>query len=119
MPTDREFLKNAQLGHIGSTAAANKRTTIEDANERYITWRKDAIDVNAGDNTAEFVVGATDKDSLVKRVYYTADANVVKVGPTGSGTAQTALNIADKMLAYFQLALRGDSAIATVSAAAR
>ncbi len=76
MPTDREYLKNAEEGHIGSTAAANKKTAVADAHERYITWRKAAADTNAADNTAEFVVGACDKDSLVKRVYYTADANV-------------------------------------------
>lgn len=44
------------------------------------------------------------------------DANTVKVGPSGSGSAQTAGDILSKLLKYFQLTLRKDSAIATDNA---
>lgn len=76
MPTDRTILKRFQEGALGSTAVTSAETAVKEAHRRILTWRKDAEDTNAGDNTSEFVVGAVPRNSKVIRVYYTADANV-------------------------------------------
>lgn len=77
MATDRETLKKAQIGALqGNKDITAPETAVKEAARRYITWRKTAADTNAGDNTAEFVVGTVHRNSRVVRVSYTADANV-------------------------------------------
>lgn len=76
MATDRQLLKTSQEAYLGSTAITDKQAAVAASHRRYLTWRKDAEDTNAGDNTAEFVVGGVPANSVVKRVYYSADANV-------------------------------------------
>ncbi len=79
MATDRTVLKQLQASYVASNPSgtlSDPKAAIAAQNYRYLTWRKDAEDTNAGDNTAEFVIGGVPANSIVKRVYYTADANV-------------------------------------------
>ncbi len=79
MATDRTALKQLQTAYIASNPSgtvSNPAGAIAAQNYRYLTWRKDAEDTNASDNTAEFVVGGVPANSVVRRVYYTADSNV-------------------------------------------
>ena len=76
MATDRELLKKAQAGHVGSAGLSDPKTEVGKANRFRVTYRKGSADTNAADNTAELCFGRLDVKAKLVEAKYTADANV-------------------------------------------
>lgn len=76
MATDRNLLKQAQIGHVGSAGLSAPTTAVKESHRRTYTWVKTAIDTNATDNTAEFCVVKLERASRLIAASYAAIANV-------------------------------------------
>ena len=77
MASDREILKQIDIGRVNSNPTMSDSATAVKARERRVyTWKKTAQDTNATDNTAEFSFVELKRAGRVVAVDWTTDVNV-------------------------------------------
>lgn len=75
MATDRELLKQAQVGHVGSAGFSNAETAVASAHTRSIEGQM-TIGAAAGTNTAEAGFGVVVRKGKAVAGYIVVEANV-------------------------------------------
>jgi hypothetical protein len=76
MATDRDLLKTAEKGRLGSTSIANVATAVEATHRRVVTWHNITLESNAAANGTEYHIARFPRACKVVSAYETEHANV-------------------------------------------
>jgi hypothetical protein len=81
MPTDREILKKAQMGYVGSSGGVDPNASVGRAHERTYTYRQ--INATAGTAITESTIAAVRNRGAVRLVTVTAPIAVAAHASNG------------------------------------
>jgi hypothetical protein len=76
MATDRDLLKTAEKGRLGSTSIANVATAVEATHRRVVTWHNITLESNAAANGTEYHIARFPRACKLVSAYETEHANV-------------------------------------------